>query len=143
MPRKAALIKLYSRLATRRRELLSSIADDLQDLRHELGGRAGSDDIDAAADNTSEEVTSQLAQMESRELMQIERAMARIREGSYGSCEMCTKKIPVARLNALPYTTLCIECQRDLERSGGSLESHRGYGGSEAGEETVSGELES
>ena len=53
MPRKAALIKFYSRLVARRRELLASIAEDLQDLGHELGGRAGSDDLDAAADNTS------------------------------------------------------------------------------------------
>jgi hypothetical protein len=36
---------------------------------------------------------------------------------------------------------MCIDCQRELERSGGSGASHRGYG-EEAGEETVSGELE-
>ena len=33
----------------------------------------------------------------------------------YGVCEGCQTKIPVARLNALPYSTLCVKCQRDME----------------------------
>lgn len=115
MARKDALIKLYARLAARRDELRMTIEDELQDLRRELGGRGGGDDVDAATDSASEEVTSQLAQIESRELAQIERAMHRIREGVYGSCEICSKKISVPRLNALPYTTLCIDCQKELE----------------------------
>lgn len=123
MARKDALLKLYGQLQARRRELLASISDELSDLRHERGGRAGSDEVDHATETANEEVTSQLAQLESRELNQIERAMRRIREGNYGSCELCDKKIPVARLNALPYTTFCIECQREVERNPGLAES--------------------
>lgn len=123
MARKDALIKLYARLQARRKELLHAIADELQDLRRELGGRAGSDDADAATESVNQEVTSQLAQIESRELMQIDRAIRRIREGNYGSCELCNRKIPVARLNALPYTTLCIECQREIESDPGLAEN--------------------
>jgi RNA polymerase-binding transcription factor DksA len=48
----------------------------------------------------------------------------------------------MARLHALPYATMCIDCQRELERSGESASFHRGFGEQEAGEETVSGELE-
>jgi len=55
---------------------------------------------------------------------------------------VCGGRIPMARLHALPYATMCIDCQRDLERTGGSASSHRGFGEEEAGEETVSGELE-
>lgn len=115
MARKNALLKLYSRLQGRRRELLESIADELGGLRHDLGDRAGSDDVDIASDSLNTEMNSQLAQIESRELRQIDRALTRLRDGAYGSCESCGKKIPVARLNALPYTTLCIECQREME----------------------------
>lgn len=115
MARKDALLKLHSRLTTRRGELLRSIEDELGDLRRELGGRAGSDDGDMAAESLNNEMTSQLAQLETRELKQIDRALERLRQGKYGSCEACARRIPVARLNALPYTTLCIECQREME----------------------------
>ena len=37
-----------------------------------------------------------------------------------GECELCGNRIPVARLNALPYATACIECQRAAETGGGA-----------------------
>ena len=43
-----------------------------------------------------------------------------MRTGTYGECEICGNKIPLARLNALPYATSCIECQRAAEISGGA-----------------------
>ncbi len=55
---------------------------------------------------------SQLAEVESRELANIEKALNKIREGSFGKCEYCPKTIPLARLKALPYATTCIDCQR-------------------------------
>ena len=58
--------------------------------------------------------------MESRELASIENALERMRLGQYGICEGCSKKISMARLDALPYATMCIDCQRDSERDGGS-----------------------
>ena len=39
-------------------------------------------------------------------------------EGVYGRCEFCGEKIAEARLNALPYTNTCIDCQRENERHG-------------------------
>lgn len=45
----------------------------------------------------------------------IEEALGRIEQGTYGNCEDCGREIPVERLEALPYTTLCIECQREEE----------------------------
>lgn len=110
-----ALLNLHGRLVARRRELLRSIKGELGDLRQDRGSRVGGDDVDAATNTASAELTSQLAQHESRELAQIDRALARLRDGSYGKCEMCGKKIAVARLSALPYTPLCIECQREVE----------------------------
>lgn len=44
-------------------------------------------------------------------LEQIESALERIEEGSYGTCERCGKPINPERLDALPYATLCIACQ--------------------------------
>ena len=69
-----------------------------------------------AFESGSDEMASQLAELDSRELTQIERALTRLKQGTYGLCESCGGKIPVGRLNALPYTTLCIDCQREMER---------------------------
>ena len=45
-------------------------------------------------------------------------AIQRMKQGSYGTCELCQCKIPVGRLNALPYSTMCIRCQSEVETSG-------------------------
>ena len=89
-----------------------------------------------------DEISSQLAEVESRELASIENALERMKDGKYGQCEVCGGRIPMARLNALPYATVCIDCQRELERSGSGGFPQRANVEEEAGEETVSGELE-
>ena len=43
-------------------------------------------------------------------LHKVEHALARIAAGDYGICESCGNDIPVARLDALPYATLCVNC---------------------------------
>ena len=85
---------------------------DVADLRNKA---ESGDAADVAFDSGSEEISTQLAELEARELSQIERALARMKQGIYGVCEHCQCKIPVARLNALPYSTTCIECQREME----------------------------
>lgn len=49
-------------------------------------------------------------------LAAIDRALARIEEGTYGTCQRCGKPIAEARLEAIPWTELCIDCKRELER---------------------------
>jgi RNA polymerase-binding protein DksA len=46
----------------------------------------------------------------------IDRALLRMDNGTYGICERCGKKIAVARLEALPFAALCIECKSREER---------------------------
>ena len=45
-------------------------------------------------------------------LGKVERALENIENGRYGICESCGKPIPMARLDALPYVTLCVDCAR-------------------------------
>jgi RNA polymerase-binding transcription factor DksA len=54
---------------------------------------------------------------EERELQSVILAIQRIQEGTYGFCADCTRGIAVARLQALPNTERCIECQREHERT--------------------------
>jgi RNA polymerase-binding protein DksA len=51
-------------------------------------------------------------------LRQIEVALRKIDEGTYGICERCGKEIAAARLQAIPYTPFCIECAARVEGQG-------------------------
>lgn len=125
MARREALLRLHNTLLARRTALRKKLASELACLRDSRGDETG-DSADAAFESSGDEMASQLAELDARELYQIERALLRLRQGTYGICEgedadgtPCNKKIPVARLNALPYTTQCIQCQRAMEGSPG------------------------
>jgi DnaK suppressor protein len=119
MARQDALLRLHKNLLARRSELRKRLGLELEELAHTKHSSASGDAADAAFDSSGEEIASTLAELESRELAQIERALRRLKAGTYGKCEACSVKIPVARLNALPFSTLCVNCQRDMEAEGG------------------------
>ena len=113
MARKDALLRLHERMIAIRDSLRKKMSEDMNS---PIGsGPSGGDVGDAANDGEQTELNSQLAALESRELAQIERAIELIRDGRYGTCEVCSHKIPIARLKALPYTLLCVDCQREQE----------------------------
>lgn len=117
MGRKEAILKLRQVLVYRRDALRKALAGDLSSLK-ELREQASGDVFDAALDSAQDEISSQLAEVESRELAQIEDALERMRNGTYGICDVTGKPIPLARLQALPYATMCIEAQREAEKQG-------------------------
>jgi DnaK suppressor protein len=127
MARKDAIYTMRQILVKRRDALRKALAGDLSMLK-ELREQTAGDLVDAALDSAQDEINSQLAEVESRELAQIENALERIRNGHYGVCEGCSGKIPLARLNALPYATLCIECQRESEKYGSAGGAQHDWG---------------
>src|SRR5947208_15604478 len=124
MARRDALLRLHKTLMVRANALRRALAGELEDLRNSKARDSAGDTADAAFDSGNEEIASQLAELEARELRQIERALARIKQGTYGLCEYCQTKIPVARLNALPYSTTCVKCQREMETTADWDERH-------------------
>ncbi|MEM7315978.1 MAG: TraR/DksA family transcriptional regulator [Planctomycetota bacterium] len=117
MARKDSLKSLREVLIKRRDALRKALAGDLSSLK-ELREQSKGDVVDFALDSAQDEISSQLAEVESRELGSIDAALERMREGNYGKCEGCKTNIPLARLQALPYATCCIDCQRILEQEG-------------------------
>ncbi len=115
MTRKQTIEKLRQVLLKRRQALRKALAGELSELEA-LNRAASGDEVDVALDSAYDEMNAQLAQIESRELAQIEKALERMEEGTYGICEVTGKPIPLARLQALPYTTVRVEAQRELER---------------------------
>jgi DnaK suppressor protein len=118
MPRKETLLRLRQRLIRQRDALRAKLTGDEEWTKEEL---THGDSADVAYLDHEQEMHSQLAALESRELMRLDRAILAIDEGRYGRCELCNGKISVARLQAIPDATCCIECQQKAERRGGGV----------------------
>ena len=71
------------------------------------------------SENFDQEFTLSLLGNEKNALDQIEAAIVRIEDGSYGRYESCGVQIPKARLNAVPYAALCVRCASQKEESDG------------------------
>lgn len=67
------------------------------------------------SDNFEQEFTLSLMQTEEDTLGLIEEALVRIEGGEYGKCIECDGAIPKTRLNALPFTPVCIRCAEKME----------------------------
>jgi YteA family regulatory protein len=70
---------------------------------------------DTATETYDRELDYTLEENSEHVLAEIDAALQRIEEGTYGICTSCGKPIVVERLEALPWATLCIDCQRDRE----------------------------
>jgi DnaK suppressor protein len=90
----------------------SDIADRLRD----AVGDAGDDQADAGAKTFEREQELALTHNARELLAQSERALSRIDDGSYGTCESCGEPIGKARLQAFPRATLCVACKQREER---------------------------
>jgi RNA polymerase-binding transcription factor DksA len=71
---------------------------------------------DIGSDNFEQEFTLSLMENEGGALAQIEAALERIEDHTFGECEECGAKISKARLNAIPYAALCIKCAANQEQ---------------------------
>ena len=117
---------LGERLAERARELRAEIATQLrtQDDPRLVGLRNRLEETDdwAVADMMAEQDIA-LVSRDLTELAEVEAALARMADGTYGECSECGQPIPVARLTAYPTARRCVACQEALEahalRTGG------------------------
>src|ERR1700682_1565241 len=99
MARKDAILKMREILMVRRDALRKALAGDLSLLK-ELREQTAGDVVDFALDSAQNEINSQLAEVESRELASIENALERMRQGQFGVCEGCSTTISMARVAA-------------------------------------------
>ena len=107
-------LKIKERLLGKRNELLNLIQSS-KSLERDVGDLTFSNEIDLASSLEGREMIFQLTSRDRNELRLIEDALFRINEGTYGACESCEKKISLKRLQIMPLTALCIECQEESE----------------------------
>lgn len=110
----AELRHRYAALLLERRR---SLFGDLEGLDEERGAegreRAGVPlhPGDLGSENCEYDLIRSCAETARAELQEIDDALVRLREGTFGRCEDCGHPIPVARLEAIPYARLCIACK--------------------------------
>ena len=127
---KKEFVQQMRQILLRRREgLLKTLTGELSQFNVSQDRSVG-DSVDAALDTDYGLINANLAEAESHELKEINDALLRIREGAYGICEDCEKRIPVARLRAIPFARYCVNCQQqhDRENFGRSGVGMRGVG---------------
>ena len=77
--------------------------------------RMPSDMADIGTEAFEQELNLDLMGNNHEVLEQVEAALVRIEDGSFGRCEACSRSIPKARLDAVPYAALCIKCASERE----------------------------
>jgi DnaK suppressor protein len=115
------LDRIKHELELERQRLITAIhaVNHTASLEDETGDLSiGSDDhmADSATDTFMRELDDGLEENAEHLLEEVEHALLRLEEGTYGTCSVCGKEIPAERLQAVPYATLCIEHKRALER---------------------------
>jgi len=121
----AALINLRGHITNQYRDLsASSLASTKQ---------AGEELADVGSDNFNRDLGLAMLTEDNKKLAQIEEAIERVLHDEYGTCADCGKMIAVARLLAIPFTTVCVDCKARREDNekynpGGHLEEETLFG---------------
>ena len=104
----------------RRLELLAAQCGEEAGLHRPLNVITGiPEDTDLAQALSDRETTDLLVHLLDQNREQVERALEKLREGTYGVCEGCGRRIPEARLKYQPAATRCVECQSHWDRING------------------------
>ncbi len=113
--RKAFLKKARDALMAQKQQILHQLDEEFREGK-EGALDEGMDTYDLASEERNREINLILSDRDRDKLHAIEDALERIEAGSYGICEMCEEEIAPERLEALPFTRLCVTCQSDLEK---------------------------
>jgi len=113
--RKKFLASVRERLLDMKAKLHSEIESELKAER-EGNKDEGMDTYDLASEERDREINFILSDRERMKIKQIDDALERIEEQTYGVCESCGLEIAEERLKAMPFTRLCRDCQQDQER---------------------------
>jgi DnaK suppressor protein len=142
--RKNFLAGVRENLLETKTKLLAEIDSELRAER-ESNKDEGMDTYDLASEERDREINFILSDRERVKLKQIDDALERLDNSNYGVCESCGLEIAEERLIAMPFTTLCRDCQQDQEREAKSQRrldadepnTYRKLGSTDADDESV------
>lgn len=124
--KKEVLKKLLEARAKILQEVTQKVRSESNSLKFEIG-----DIYDLASTERDRELSLTLGDRDREKLSEIDEALERIKDNTYGECEECGEPIAEERLRALPFTRVCVECQSRNEkeqRIKGRIEEEPGLG---------------
>lgn len=108
--------KMEVSLTALKSEIVDNLIASNQDFMEIMEGMDSKDEIDKVSDDIDRKIIEAIGTQELKRLRLIESALTRIKQGKYGYCIKCSKRIPQDRLIAIPYALMCIECKSEEER---------------------------
>jgi DnaK suppressor protein len=110
---RSALEQEQERLRAALAHLREDNGTPLEDV--ELTSQDDNHPADLATDTLDREIDLTIEESVETRLRDVDAALERIEDGTYGACANCGAEIPIERLRALPWATLCIDCKRAQE----------------------------
>jgi len=110
------LDKMENSLTVLKTEIVNNLIASNEDFKEIMDGEEPKDLADIASDDIDRKMIEAIGSAELKRLKAIESAITRIKQGKYGHCIKCGKRIPQDRLIAIPYALMCIECKSEDER---------------------------
>jgi RNA polymerase-binding protein DksA len=110
------LDKMEAALLVLKSEIVNKLIASNEDFKEIMEGEEPKDLADIASDDMDRKMIEAIGTQELKQLKLIESAITRIKQGKYGHCIKCGKRIPQDRLIAIPYALMCIECKSEEER---------------------------
>jgi RNA polymerase-binding protein DksA len=110
------ITRMTKSLTDLKTEIISNLIVSSEDFKEIVEGMDPKDLADIASDDIDRKMIEAIGSQELKRLRLIDSALTRIRQGKYGLCMKCGKRIPQDRLEAIPYALLCIECKTVEER---------------------------
>jgi len=108
--------KMESALLVLKSEIIDNLVASNEDFKEIMEGEEPKDLADIASDDMDRKMIEAIGTQELKRLKLIEAAITRIKQGKYGHCIKCGRRIPQDRLIAIPYAIMCIECKSEEER---------------------------
>ncbi|MCL2410676.1 MAG: TraR/DksA family transcriptional regulator [Treponema sp.] len=110
------LDKMESALMALKAEIVDNLIASSEGFKEIMEGTDPKDPADIASDDIDRKMIEVIGTQELKRLKLIESAITRIKQGKYGHCIKCGKRIPQDRLVAIPFALMCIECKSEEER---------------------------
>lgn len=106
--------EIRKKLADKKEAIIQKLSGFINDSK-EMESNVAQDLVDKAETSYTKEFLLSLSDAERSQLLLIDEAMKRLQHDGFGVCQMCSKDIGRKRIEAIPWTPLCIECQEKTE----------------------------
>lgn len=115
--KKSDLAQFKKRLLELRAEIMLSLKGTTKEVTEPDTSRGYSQhQADEGTDDFVKNISLEVSSKESIVLRQIDRALEKIEEGTYGVCDLTGEEIPLKRLEAIPYATMTVKAQEEFEK---------------------------